>query len=57
MITARLGVGIQVGFLMTTDGTITEDIYAWYPILNEPAHKASTLRDYIESWLSGRMSV
>jgi hypothetical protein len=48
---------IQFGFLVTTDGTIADDVYAWYPILNEQFHKASSLQNYIESWLSGRMSV
>jgi hypothetical protein len=49
--------GIQFGFLVATDGTVSEEVYAWYPISNELVHKASSLQDYIESWLSGRMTV
>jgi hypothetical protein len=49
--------GIQFGFLVTADDTVSEDVYAWYPISNEHIYKASSLRDYIQSWLSGRMTV
>jgi hypothetical protein len=47
----------RAAYTVKTDGIIAEDIFAWYPILNEQVHKASSLRNHIESLLSGRMSV
>ena len=49
--------GIRFAFLVTEDDTVVEQIHAWYPIGRVQVQKASSLRDYIESWLSGSMTV
>lgn len=49
--------GIRFGFPITVDSQMSEQVFAWYPIGDEQVHKASSLRDYIESWLSSRLTV
>lgn len=40
------------------DGRIDRDqVYAWYPIEDTRELKAPSLRDYVEGWLSGRLTV
>lgn len=39
------------------NGSTHEDVYAWYPIGDERDWKASSLREYLEGWLTGTLSV
>ena len=49
--------GVQFGFPITADGTVIERVVAWYPIGREQVRKASSLKDYVEEWLSGTLTV
>lgn len=49
--------GIQFGFPITTDGAVIEHVFAWYPIGRRQVRKASSLKDYVEGWLSGTLTV
>jgi hypothetical protein len=49
--------GILFAFPIT-DGRIDRDlVHAWYPIDDTRELKALSLRDYVEGWLSGKLTV
>lgn len=49
--------GILFAFAII-QGHIDQDrVYAWYPIEDNRELKASSLREYVEGWLSGRVKV
>jgi SMI1/KNR4 family protein SUKH-1 len=49
--------GIRFGFPVTSENHVSEQVFAWYPIGKEQIHKASSLRDYVEGWLTTRLTV
>lgn len=49
--------GIRFGFPVISENHVSEEVFAWYPIGDEQVHKASSLQNYIEGWLTGSLTV
>jgi hypothetical protein len=49
--------GILFAFPIIRGRVECDRVYAWYPIEDNRELKAESLRDYVERWLSGRLTV
>src|SRR5260221_14677143 len=49
--------GILFGFAIIRGRIDRDRVYAWYPIEDNRELKATSLREYVEGWLSGRVKV